>query len=208
MKAATMNSKPNLPDAEQLCAELLRQLRPHITPDTGMVGIVTGGAWLAERLHRELGITTPLGTLDVSFYRDDFDQAGLKKHMRPSRIPFDVQGSHVLLVDDVLYTGRTIRAAMNELFDYGRPASIDLAVLVDRGGRELPIAARYCGGSFDVPAGSMLMLERAADAGVVTSADGNSGAPFSLKLADHRRQLQGSAESSVGSSTPGPKGVN
>ena len=140
-------TRPTLPEAEQLLAALATRMRPHVTAQTGLIGIVTGGAWLAERLHRELGLSTPLGALDVSFYRDDFDQTGLKKQMRPSRIPFDVQGSHVLLVDDVLYTGRTIRAAMNELFDYGRPASIDLAVLVDRGGRELPIAARYCGGT-------------------------------------------------------------
>src|SRR3954463_872796 len=103
-----------LPDAEQLCAALVAQLRPQITPDTGMVGIVTGGAWLAERLHRELGLAVPLGTLDVSFYRDDFGSAGLKKQIKPSQIPFDVQDRHIVLVDDVLYTGRTVRAAMNE----------------------------------------------------------------------------------------------
>jgi pyrimidine operon attenuation protein/uracil phosphoribosyltransferase len=166
-----------LPDAEALCAELLRQLRP-LPPDTGVVGIVTGGAWLAERLHRELGLATPLGTLDVSFYRDDFGRAGLKKQVRPSQIPFDVQGRNILLVDDVLYTGRTVRAAMNELFDYGRPARIDLAVLVDRGGRELPIAARYRGGEFAVPAGKILMLE--------CSESGESGT-LVLALSDQRR---------------------
>ena len=189
-----MSNDIKLPDAERLCADLLAQLRPQITPDTGVVGIVTGGAWLAERLHKELGITTPLGVLDVSYYRDDFDQAGLKKQVRPSQIPFDMQGCHVLLVDDVLYTGRTIRAAMNELFDYGRPASIDLAVLADRGGRELPVEARYCGGRVDVPAGKMIMLER-SDAGA-----------FNLRLSDQRRKLQNPSPEST-PANPASKGA-
>jgi pyrimidine operon attenuation protein/uracil phosphoribosyltransferase len=170
-----------LPDAESLCAELLRQLRPHVTPETGIVGIVSGGAWLAERLHRELGVKPALGTLDVSFYRDDFARAGLKKKIKPSQIPFDVEGRAVLLVDDVLNTGRTIRAAMNELFDYGRPARIDLAVLVDRGGRELPIAARFCGTTVEVPAGRVLVMER-SEAGAL-----------SLRMSDRRRERKGSA---------------
>lgn len=150
----------SLPDAEQLYAELLRQLKPAIAADTCVIGVMTGGAWLAERLHRELGITPPLGVLDISFYRDDFDQTGLSRNVKPSHIPFDVQGRRLLLVDDVLYTGRTVRAAMNELFDYGRPARIELAVLVDRGGRELPIAAQYCGARFEVPADQVLVLDR------------------------------------------------
>ena len=118
-------TKPVLPDAEQLLAAL--------TAQTGLVGIVTGGAWLAERLHRELKLEVPHGSLDVSFYRDDFQHKGLKHQVTPSAIPFEVEGRDLILVDDVLYTGRTIRAAMNELFDYGRPASIRLAALVDRG---------------------------------------------------------------------------
>ena len=108
-----------LPDAEILYAGLLAQLRARVTPETGVVGIMTGGAWLAERLHRDLGIALPLGVLDISFYRDDFDQTGLSRNVKPSSIPFEVQGRRLLLVDDVLYTGRTVRAAMNELFDYG-----------------------------------------------------------------------------------------
>ena len=151
---------PTLPEAETLYAELLRQLQPRVTPDTCVVGIMTGGAWLAERLHRELGVTQPMGVLDISFYRDDFDQTGLSRNVKPSHIPFDVQGRRLLLVDDVLYTGRTVRAAMNELFDYGRPARIDLAVLVDRGGRELPVAAQYCGGTLEVPPEQVLVLDR------------------------------------------------
>jgi pyrimidine operon attenuation protein/uracil phosphoribosyltransferase len=151
-----------LPDAETLCLDLTRQLRPHVTPDTGMVGIHTGGAWLAERLHQELGFVVPLGLLDISFYRDDYRKSGLHKSVRASKIPFDVNGRHLLLVDDVLFTGRTVRAAMNELFDYGRPESIRLAALVDRGERQLPICAQYVGTSLTVPKGSMLRLDRDA----------------------------------------------
>jgi pyrimidine operon attenuation protein/uracil phosphoribosyltransferase len=149
-----------LPDAEALCAELVRKLQPHITPETGMVGIHTGGAWLAERLHQVLGLAVPLGMLDISFYRDDYRKSGLHKSVRASKIPFDVNGRHLLLVDDVLYTGRTVRAAMNELFDYGRPESIRLVALVDRDERQLPICAQYVGMTFAVPKGSMLRLDR------------------------------------------------
>ena len=151
-----------LPDAELLCADLVCQLRPHVTPETGMVGIHTGGAWLAERLHQELGFVVPLGLLDISFYRDDYRKSGLHKSVRASKIPFDVNGRHLLLVDDVLYTGRTVRAAMNELFDYGRPETIRLAALVDRGERQLPICAQYVGTNLTVPKGSMLRLDRDA----------------------------------------------
>ena len=104
-----------------------------------MVGIRTGGVWLAERLHRELGLQDPLGTLDISFYRDDFTRIGMNPEVHPSDLPVPVDDRHIILIDDVLHTGRTIRAALNELFDYGRPASIILATLVDRPGRELPI---------------------------------------------------------------------
>jgi pyrimidine operon attenuation protein/uracil phosphoribosyltransferase len=139
-----------LPDAEQLLTALIAQMRPQVTPETGLIGIVTGGAWLAERLHAALNLEVPFGTLDVSFYRDDFQHKGLKRKVAPSDIPFEVEGRDLILVDDVLYTGRTIRAAMNELFDYGRPARIRLASLVDRGGRELPIAAQFVGATIDV----------------------------------------------------------
>jgi pyrimidine operon attenuation protein / uracil phosphoribosyltransferase len=149
-----------LPDPEALCAELVRQLKPQVSADTALVGIHTGGVWLAERLHAALGIALPLGLLDISFYRDDFDKTGLHPQIKPTQIPFAVDGRHIVLVDDVLYTGRTVRGAMNELFDYGRPASISLAVLIDRGGRELPVAAQYVGATLEVPLGCMLVLDR------------------------------------------------
>jgi pyrimidine operon attenuation protein/uracil phosphoribosyltransferase len=151
---------PVLPDPEVLCEGLVREIKPHVTADTALVGIHTGGVWLAERLHAALGIALPLGVLDISFYRDDFDKAGLHPQIKPSQIPFEVDGRNIILVDDVLYTGRTVRGAMNELFDYGRPSSISLAVLIDRGGRELPVAAEYVGARLDVPPGRMLVLDR------------------------------------------------
>jgi pyrimidine operon attenuation protein/uracil phosphoribosyltransferase len=110
-----------------------------------MVGVHTGGVWVAERLRTLLGITDPLGFLDISFHRDDFSHLGMNPQVKPSHLPFDVDGRHIILVDDVLYTGRTVRAALNEIFDYGRPHSVLLAVLVDRGGRELPIEANVAG---------------------------------------------------------------
>ncbi len=114
------------------------------------MGIYTGGVWIAQRLHQLLRLECPLGTLDISFYRDDFTRVGMNPQVKPSLLPVSIEDRHVILVDDILNTGRTIRAALNELFDYGRPASILLAVLVDRGGRELPIQADVVG----VPAGT------------------------------------------------------
>jgi pyrimidine operon attenuation protein/uracil phosphoribosyltransferase len=152
-----------LPEAEALLPKLASQLKAHITPATAMIGLYTGGAWLAERLHPMLALKDPLGLMDIAFYRDDYAKEGLKHDPKRTRIPFEVEGRDLLLVDDVLYTGRTVRAAMNELFDYGRPRSISLAVLVDRGGRQLPIAAQYCGAQVDVPAGMRLRLKRATD---------------------------------------------
>jgi pyrimidine operon attenuation protein/uracil phosphoribosyltransferase len=151
-----------LPDAESLLASLTDRMRPAVGPATGLVGIHTGGVWLAERLHAALGLKLPLGTLDVSFYRDDFSRKGLRRNVKSSDIPFDVDGCDLVIVDDVLHTGRTIRAAMNELFDYGRPARIRLAALVDRGGRELPIAADFAGASINATAGETIELTRDA----------------------------------------------
>ena len=149
-----------LPEAERLCEQLVGELRPRIGPKSAMVGLYTGGAWLAERLHQMLGMKSPLGLMDIAFYRDDYAARGLKHDPKRTRIPFDVNGCELLLVDDVLYSGRTVRAAMNELFDYGRPASISLVVLADRGGRQLPICAQYVGAKVEVPAGMRLTLKR------------------------------------------------
>ena len=150
-----------LPDAERLLGDLVATMRPAIDPArTVLVGIRTGGVWVAERLHDALQLAQSPGAIDVSFYRDDYSQRGLHANAKASSIPFDVEGAHIVIVDDVLYTGRTIRAAINELFDYGRPARVELAVLVDRGGRELPVAATYCPASIALQPNQMLALER------------------------------------------------
>lgn len=158
----------NLPTLEQLFDQLAGQ----ISPDTGpggwqpqaLVGMHTGGVWVMEALVQRLNLGhLPSGTLDTSFYRDDYTQRGLHDDVKPSRIPFDVEDRRILLIDDVLNTGRSVRAAMNLLFDYGRPASIRLAVLVDRGGRQLPIRADYAGLRLDLPAGKHVNLEKDAD---------------------------------------------
>src|SRR5437868_1271926 len=153
----------SLPDAEALCDKLVAELHPKLGPKSAMIGIHTGGAWLAERLHARLGVPEPLGLMDIAFYRDDYHSQGLHHDPKRTRIPFDVSGRNLLLVDDVLYTGRTVRAAMNELFDYGRPASIALVVLADRGGRQLPICAQLCGARVEVPSGMRLRLKREPD---------------------------------------------
>ena len=154
-----MPGKP-LPDAEQLLQALTDQMRPAVGPDSGLIGIHTGGVWLAQPPHQALQLQVPCGTLDVSFYRDDYRKIGLHRDVKTSTIPFDVEGRHLVLVDDVLYTGRTIRAAMSELFDYGRPASIRLAALVDRGGRELPIAAQFVGAAVSLDPHQIIELKR------------------------------------------------
>ena len=152
-----------LPDAEALCAKLVAELKPQVKPSTAMIGLYTGGAWLAEKLYPQLGLATPLGYMDIAFYRDDYHKQGLHHDPKRTRIAFEVEGRDLLLVDDILYTGRTVRAAMNELFDYGRPASISLVVLADRGGRQLPIAAQYCGTTVEVPEGRRLRMKREGD---------------------------------------------
>ena len=152
-------NKP-LPDAEVLLARLIELMRPGVSPDTALIGIHTGGVWLAQRLHKALALKKPLGTIDVSFYRDDYGSRGLHPKVKPSDIPFEVADADIILVDDVLYTGRTIRAAMNELFDYGRPQSIRLAALIDRGGRQLPIAAQFVGAEISVAEGEQIELSK------------------------------------------------
>ena len=155
-----------LPDAERLLKALIEQMRPAVGPETGLIGIHTGGVWVAERVHQALGLQTPLASLDVSFYRDDYQARGLHRDLKRSEIPFEVEGRHLMLVDDVLYTGRTIRAALNEIFDYGRPASVRLAVLVDRDGRQLPIAAQFAGVTLTLEPGRSIGLRRGAAGGL------------------------------------------
>lgn len=150
-----------LPDAEAQCRELAELIRPQLGKNPALVGIYSGGAWIAERLRQFLGLSDEIGLIDVSFYRDDFSVKGLHPQCRPTVIPFDVEDRHIILVDDVLYTGRTTRAAINELFDYGRPASVALAVLADRGGRELPVAATW--GAWEVTLGEGESLTLARD---------------------------------------------
>jgi pyrimidine operon attenuation protein/uracil phosphoribosyltransferase len=128
-------------DAEALYTELRQGVRQLLRPQSVLVGIWSGGAWLAERLQKDLGLPGAHGVISSTLHRDDFSARGLAGGNDPTQLPFAIDGSHILLVDDVLYTGRTIRAVVNELFDFGRPASVTLAVLVDRGGRELPVAA-------------------------------------------------------------------
>lgn len=138
-----------LQDVERLISAIAEDTRRLLAErgitDPVVIGIHTGGVWIGERLRQLLGIQEPLGCLDISFYRDDFSRIGMNPQVKPSDLPFDVEGRHIILIDDVLFTGRTIRAALNEIFDYGRPASVILAVLVDRGKRELPVEAQIVG---------------------------------------------------------------
>jgi len=146
-------------NAEALYLELLRGVRSLCTANTRLVGITSGGAWLAQRLQRDLGLTGEAGQVSSVMHRDDFAQRGLSAGGQTS-LPFEVDGADILVLDDVLYTGRTLRAVLNELFDHGRPASVKLAVLVDRGGRELPIEAQVCAARLAVPEGQQLELAR------------------------------------------------
>ena len=149
-------------DAESLLQELTRSLRAYLADraisQPTMIGIYSGGAWLAGRLHSELNIEIPLGALNINFYRDDYAENGLHTHDRASHIPVDITGRDVILVDDIVYTGRTIRAAMNELFDYGRPKSITLVCLIARNGRQLPIQPDVCALSIQLAQAEVIKL--------------------------------------------------
>lgn len=149
----------DLPDAEAQCVALADLIRPKLAPRTALIGIHSGGVWVAQRLRKLLDLPDEIGRVDVSFYRDDFGEKGLHPQIKPSSIPFDIEDRPLILVDDVLYTGRTTRAAINELFDYGRPSCIQLAVLADRGRRELPICARFCTWQVDLDEQEDLILE-------------------------------------------------
>ncbi len=159
--------KPSVSDlnAEALYQDLTAKIREAIKglDLVAIVGIRSGGAWIAERMAADLNLPTPAGFIDVSFYRDDYAEKGLPAEVKPTQIPFDVSGATILLIDDVLYTGRTTRAAINELFDYGRPARIMLGALVDRGERELPIAADFVSAKVVADRSEMLVLHQADD---------------------------------------------
>lgn len=142
----------------QLATKLQTLLNNKAIDNPLMVGIHTGGVWVATQLHQQLNISEPLATLDISFYRDDFSRIGMNPKVKPSNLPPNVEDRHIILVDDVLHTGRTIRAAMNELFDYGRPASITLACLIDRSGRELPLQADVVGEHVNLKKGEHIKL--------------------------------------------------
>lgn len=155
--------KPDkLPDVstllDQMAAAISTQLQQRGISDACMIGIHTGGVWIASELQHRLAISEPLGTLDISFYRDDFSRAGMHPQVKPSNLPFEVEDRVIILVDDVLQSGRTVRAALNEIFDYGRPSSVLLAVLVDRSGRELPIQADVNGIRMDLGPNEQIKL--------------------------------------------------
>ena len=149
-------------DAEALYLELLRGVTALRMPDTRLVGIASGGAWLAERMHPQLNLEGKVGVISSAMHRDDFSRRGMSGAGQQTQLDFDVNNAHIILLDDVLYTGRTIRAVLNELFDYGRPASVKLAVMVDRGGRELPVAADYAAARVTLPDAQLLALARDA----------------------------------------------
>ena len=146
-------------DAQALYLELLAGVRTIFRSEMHLVGVTSGGVWLAERLQRDLNLTEPSGVISSSMHRDDYARRGMTAGAQ-TQIGFDVTDAHILLLDDVLFTGRTIRAVLNELFDFGRPASVKLAVLVDRGGRELPIQADICAARVALPATQSLALAR------------------------------------------------
>jgi len=157
-----MQVERNAADIDGIIDAMAEQLRAQMEAKSIqqplMIGIHTGGSWVAERLHQRMGLSKPLGEIDISFYRDDYTRIGLNPQVKPSQIPSEVEAEDIILVDDVLYTGRTIRAALNEIFDYGRPNSVTLAVLVDRGQRELPLQADVIGLTLDLPAQKQVKL--------------------------------------------------
>jgi pyrimidine operon attenuation protein/uracil phosphoribosyltransferase len=164
-----------LPDAEITLGRLADKMRGAVAFGAKLIGIHSGGAWVAERLAPMLGGEHPVGFIDVSFYRDDYAQKGLRAKLASTELPFDIAGSRVILVDDVLYTGRSVRAAINELFDYGRPEAIELAVLIDRGGRELPIEPTYVGARLSVARDLSIVLQRHIDGSLEFSVEPAGG---------------------------------
>lgn len=153
------NSEINLEETlDKMARDLQSFLSENNRQDYLVIGIHTGGVWIAKQLNQRLQFEEPLGELNIAFYRDDFSRIGMHPTVEPSRLPFDIEDRHIVLVDDVLYTGRTIRAAMNEIFDYGRPSSICLAVLIERSGRELPVHADVVGKTITLKANEHVKL--------------------------------------------------
>jgi pyrimidine operon attenuation protein/uracil phosphoribosyltransferase len=156
---------PNIPQAEDLYHRLLEQLKKQKSAGSNfqLAGLASGGAWMVERLAKDLGLPS-YGVINVSFHRDDYAEKGVKAFNSAegmsTKLPFDVESAHIILVDDVLDTGRTVRAALNELFDYGRPAKVDLAVLVDRHRRQLPVDATFKGAKVRIADDQILVLEQ------------------------------------------------
>jgi pyrimidine operon attenuation protein / uracil phosphoribosyltransferase len=142
---------------QQLLTQIASSLKERNTP-THLIGVHSGGAWIAQRLHADLKLATPLGYLSSAYHRDDFNQRGLPSQIKPTELNFEIQDAQIIVVDDILFTGRTVRAVLNELYDYGRAAKIELAVLIDRGGRELPVFAQYVGGTLPLPASQSYVL--------------------------------------------------
>ena len=155
----------SIPSVGILIKKLTQALKPYFQPDQSteeqpiIVGIETGGFWIAEAIHHSIAPDTDLGRLNISFYRDDFTKSGLHPTVNPSSLPPNIDGKTVILIDDVLYSGRTIRAAMNEIFDYGRPQRIILAILIDRGEREIPVQADFVGETVHLDPGEQIKLE-------------------------------------------------
>ena len=150
-------------DIKQTLAQMATDIKLHIQAQNidnpALIGIHSGGVWVAEQLYTLLNLEEPMGHLDISFYRDDFTRIGMNPQVKPSHLPFSIDDRHIILIDDVLHTGRTIRAALNEIFDYGRPATVSLAVLIDRSGRELPIEANIIGHKINLAPGQNIKLQ-------------------------------------------------
>ena len=155
----------SLPSVESLIEKLIQALKPYFSSNLApadqpiIIGIETGGYWIADAIHRAIAPATDLGRLNITFYRDDFTKIGLHPTVKPSSLPIDIDGKTIILVDDVLHSGRTIRAAMNEIFDYGRPQRIILAILIDRGEREIPIQADVVAETIKLEAGNHIKLD-------------------------------------------------
>jgi pyrimidine operon attenuation protein / uracil phosphoribosyltransferase len=165
-----------LPNPENLLSEITTKITALIKPDTAIVGIHSGGVWLMERILASIKTEVPYGTLDAALYRDDFAQRGLKNTSQAASISFDVQDKHIILIDDIFYTGRTTRAAINELFDFGRPASITLAVLINRGGAQLPIQPQIVGANIPLNSTQRFQLSQTTQGKLKLALENNQDA--------------------------------